>query len=244
MTEIRRTGRRFPIRAVLSRNGKQTRLYLYVPVFFRDTRTEKTDPAGCRRRALAGFRKWSGTYDTGDGGTISIAVKAQAVRSPRHALRVYFTDGRLWGEAAKLLPPGKLQRRVEQAQNAAGFALVGANPDHWRFSHPRLILLRPDCLGPDLAHAAAHELGHALGVGDLYPDDVSGYPGPDSAVRQLLAPYAQGGRFHAVMDDCGPVTPIDALLAVEAIATGRFQNYQTRFGKGTVSTILHKEAVK
>lgn len=236
-----RIGDKYPVNAVLDRTSYGYCLTLQAKVRFTDLRWKK-DGASLRQnknKVLAGFRSWKGSYLLQSGETLAVRVYLQETKKRHGAVKVLFYDGGSLKGAEILAGKGKLGKKIARALRTPGFALAAWKPENWRPWKNAPVGIRTDMERFPADELSRHEFGHVLGLGDLYRDPLLGLNGiTGSAAEYFLSCRKQNGRYHAVMDDNGPVTDTDAEMMLLAQTSGRFQQYQKQNGKGTVSAVI------
>jgi hypothetical protein len=87
---------------------------------------------------------------------------------------------------------------------------------------------------------AKHEFGHVLGLGDLYPSRLDGYPGVPFGTHPLLDAYSiRPNWYHLVMcDHYGVISGKDVEMVMLAFREGREQLYQKVKPKDRISDAL------
>lgn len=89
-------------------------------------------------------------------------------------------------------------------------------------------------------HVAKHELGYALGLGDLYQSTVDSLGGVKKGTYADLDSYAVTDSFYNLVmcDHHGPISNNDIEMVILAFKENRMQLFQPMKLKGKISTAL------
>lgn len=142
------------------------------------------------------------------------------------------------------IAPKKRRDRLDKTiEDKRSFAISGFK---WSVKSRKFIYLQSENGNFDdyeeITHIAKHEIGHALGLGDLYQCADDGLDGVERGKFKELDSYYLGERFYNLVmcDHHAPVSNNDIEMVVLAFSENKIQLFQKGQIKGKISKALGK----
>lgn len=246
---INKTGRRYPVDAVLEYRDGTNILTFSLNIFF--LYDELPDPSEFKKAVIRGIKEWEGIYKVFGGQTLQVAINVTAENRLSDSVFVASATKIVASTFKRIPEPLKSEagkkRMNDLINNKRSMAAMGFF-GKWSTRSRRFIFLasQDDSFSDyyEIQSAVKHEFGHVLGLGDLYASISEHLPGVERGTYSELDGYYINNMFYNLVmcDHHGPVSNNDIEMAVLAFSNDEVQLYQKEPGfKGkNVSEALGK----
>lgn len=241
--EVKKAGKEIPIDAVLEYKNGQNIFTLSANVRL-DSTNEIKDQAKFKKAVLEGMKAWQGEYTVFGGQKVTVRVELTTYDRDNDNIYVIPVTPAVRTVMKMAAAEGSKegQRALNALLNSRRSFFLGDG--EWRVNGQKRIFLQfhGDVFDnyKEVIDTVKHEFGHAIGLGDLYPEQEVLMNGVERGnYKELDSYYVTEKIYNLVMCDYhGPISNNDIEMVILAFRTNRAQLYQSKNGHGVASNAL------